>query len=478
MDAKDTVESRKVQSLKSKLFHLCLLEQQSTGSSSVPYVPRDSSPRKYNELNYQWNTRKGVIQPLGYYIPKETPDVQNAIFCGRRLGIRVVPKGGGHSMEKYSFGDSGSVIIDLRNLSSIHVDSVQKTAVVGAGTLMGPLAWALWINGGFGIGGGLCGTVGVAGYTMGGAYGFWGKRFGMAADRVLEMEMVDADSHVHVVNAAKNKDLFWALLGAGGGNFEIVTSFKFKLVHFEPFRVTYIVNHYTPDMFLQVFTEWQTFNYAERKNGLYPRLTVGDALITLEIVDVDLSAAQVQHLKESFPSPPPNLKDSASLSTISYLELVARVNSEPILKHPSELGRINRMDNSRVSIRTKSYYSSKVLSSSEIESLRVIFNIMPDQANMTVIFYPYGEAVNRIPPNATAFVHRNALFDALILPTTLIGETEGTKTKVINWIKQFDGVARKILDNGESYQNHIDGELKSSSLYMARYYGPNSERLM
>jgi FAD/FMN-containing dehydrogenase len=73
--------------------------------------------------------------------------------------------------------------------------------------------------------GGGCNTVGAAGgFTMGGGYSSFARRFGTAAGSVLEMEVVTANGAVLVVNEHQHPDLFWALRGGGGGTFGVVTS--------------------------------------------------------------------------------------------------------------------------------------------------------------------------------------------------------------------------------------------------------------
>ena len=95
--------------------------------------------------------------------------------------------------------------------------------------------------------GGVEPTVSLGGYTLGGGHSPIGRKFGLAADNVLEIEMVTANGDVVIVNGQETKttdcngnvhtssdtDLFWALRGGGGGTFGIVTKFTYKL-HYSP----------------------------------------------------------------------------------------------------------------------------------------------------------------------------------------------------------------------------------------------------
>jgi len=82
----------------------------------------------------------------------------------------------------------------------------------------------------FGLAGlmGSSSVVGVVGYTLGGGFGWLGRKYGFNADGVREADVVMADGEMLRVSAYEHPDLFWGLKG-GGGNFGIVTSMEFAL---------------------------------------------------------------------------------------------------------------------------------------------------------------------------------------------------------------------------------------------------------
>jgi FAD/FMN-containing dehydrogenase len=75
---------------------------------------------------------------------------------------------------------------------------------------------------------GNCGTIGMAGLTLGGGYGPLSPRHGLAADNLLGAEVVLANGQRVRANAVDHPDLYWALRG-GGGNFGVVTSMRIRL---------------------------------------------------------------------------------------------------------------------------------------------------------------------------------------------------------------------------------------------------------
>lgn len=72
---------------------------------------------------------------------------------------------------------------------------------------------------------GECPSVGLAGgFTQGGGHSTLSTSFGLAADQVLEYEVVTADGEILTVSPEENEDLYWALSGGGGGTYAVVTS--------------------------------------------------------------------------------------------------------------------------------------------------------------------------------------------------------------------------------------------------------------
>jgi FAD/FMN-containing dehydrogenase len=94
---------------------------------------------------------------------------------------------------------------------------------VGAGAIWMEVYDAVTTTAGRYVQGGGCTTVGVAGLVLGGGFGSFSKGFGTAAANLLEAEVVTADGAVRIANPVRNRELFWALKGGGGGTFGVVT---------------------------------------------------------------------------------------------------------------------------------------------------------------------------------------------------------------------------------------------------------------
>src|ERR1043166_2937511 len=155
----------------------------------------------------------------------DVADVIRSVNFGRDNGLLVSIRGGGHNAGGLGLCDDG-LVIDLSGIKFVLVDPKETTVKVGGGNVWGEVDHATHPFG-LAVPAGIISTTGVGGLTLGGGVGYLARKYGLTIDNLLEADMVLADGSFVTVNANQNADLFWAIRG-GGGNFGIVTSFKFR----------------------------------------------------------------------------------------------------------------------------------------------------------------------------------------------------------------------------------------------------------
>jgi hypothetical protein len=178
----------------------------------------------YNETRKVYN---GMINkhPGMFAMCVDVADVMASVNFGRENNLLVAVRGGGHNGGGLGLCDEG-LVIDLSGLKFIRVDTSNSTVRVGGGNLWGEVDHATHPFG-LAVPAGIISTTGVGGLTLGGGVGHLSRKYGLTIDNLLEADMVLADGSFVTVNSSQNSDLFWAIRG-GGGNFGIVTSFKFQ----------------------------------------------------------------------------------------------------------------------------------------------------------------------------------------------------------------------------------------------------------
>jgi FAD/FMN-containing dehydrogenase len=391
-------------------------------------------------------------------------DVVLAVLWARNTGTPFAVRGGGHNYMCASSSDG--LIISTRAMAKATVRGSRLRAQ--AGVRNRDLA-RLLPEGGAGaylLPGGNCPNVGVAGLTLGGGIGPNAPWAGLAADRLREVTMVTAAGDVVTASPSQNSGLFWGLRGAAGGNFGVVTELVYDMVEVPVTRATTFVFWFTgADACRQAGSAWQQVrtNGARSVSGTWlavrddagPRVRVkGQAL---------LGEAGARDLLAPLFAIPADTADVVERSWWdAYAWYVAPVS-------PSN------------TFWDRSLYAERDLSEETLSDVIDVVSRAPitdGQFGGCQILGWVGGAVNDVPANATAYVHRGASailevmsgWPAAIDPTAW---PTPVPRSIGDWVAEL---WETLLphSNGQSYQNFPDPGLND---WGRAYYGSNLDRL-
>ncbi|HUN38043.1 MAG TPA: FAD-binding oxidoreductase [Trebonia sp.] len=439
--------------------------------------PGDTS---YDTSKRLFDPRFDGLRPAGIAYCHSAGDVATCLAFARKFAVPVAARSGGHSYAGWS--STTGLIIDVTPLHEVIVNGT--TATIGAGARLIDVDNRLYASG-RALPGGSCPTVGIAGLTLGGGLGVTGRAYGLTCDNLEQVEIVTADGRVRYATRKDHPDLFWACQGGGGGNFGIVTRFIFRT--WPALDMSYFFLHWPWSQAASVVAGWQSWaphapsplwsnlHLAAAPYGLVPSVQVGGAYLGSAS---DLSG-QLDALYQAVGSYP----YSAYTNQASYLHAMlvmagcsGRSVAECRLPSQGSLGTL-----SRASQYAKSDFFTRPLTGRGIDALLHGVEAMqsvPGAAGGVggIALDALGGAINRVRPDATAFIHRNALFGAQYTTNWPDGAASAEVGSQHAWLRAFWQSMRPYA-SGQAYQNYIDPDLTARGAWKAAYYGPNFARL-
>lgn len=449
----------------------------------------------YYQARLQFDPRFDDARPSGIAYCATPADVSACLAFARRFGVPIAARSGGHSYGGWS--TTSGLVIDVSLMSRVTVDAATGTARVGAGTRLIDLYNELAAHG-RAVPGGSCPTVGVAGLALGGGVGVVGRLYGLTCDNVVAVQIVTADGVVRECGQASDPDLFWACRGGGGGSFGVVTEFTLR-------------THPAPDLVLfflrwpwsqagQVVSAWQSWapsapdelwsnlHLSGAPGGAEPQISVGGTYAG--------GIAQAQPLLERLYAAVGSGPSSTFVQSEPYLSVMlveagcAGLSvAQCHLPWQNPAGEFERVPE----LAKSDFYTAK-LPPAGIRTLLAQVQRMQLVSGATgaaggVAFDACGGAINRVSPDATAFVHRDALFLAQYTTTWTAqrsggtpepggpGGAAGARSAAVRrqraWLQSFHAAMRPYA-SGEAYQNYADPDLAD---WQRAYYGANYPRL-
>ncbi|GAA3626032.1 FAD-dependent oxidoreductase [Flavivirga jejuensis] len=241
------------------------------------------------------NTRFGY-QPVSVAYCKDASHVQYCVkFCSQNnKAFRI--RSGGHQHEGMCSGN-GVIIIDLSEMNKIeYIDNQPNQAWIPVGKQLDSVYTELEKEKQI-IPGGGCQSVNVGGLTQGGGWGYSIRKFGMTCDSILAAEIVLANGTIEIVSEENQPELFWALKGGGGGNFGVVTRFKFQLSALTDYVTTFGLTWKHPEDVKEVIRVWMNL-HASTEVELDPALSSSCTMILANPDEKDLDCDGIRELEE------------------------------------------------------------------------------------------------------------------------------------------------------------------------------------
>jgi hypothetical protein len=409
-----------------------------------------SNHEAYEKVRQLWNGMANkrptaIAQCLG------TADVIHCIKFAREHDLLTAIRGGGHNAAGNASCDNGFVI-DLSKMKGVRVDPFAKTARAQAG-----VTWAEFDHETqcFGVAttGGTFPLTGISGLTLGGGLGYLARRFGLTCDNLLSADVVTADGEMCVTNSDENKDLFWGLRG-GGGNFGVVTSFKYQLHPVGPVVLGGLILH-PIDKAGEAVKFYREFTQAspEELTTLFAFLTTPDAHPIVAFI-VCYSGDLQQGEKVITP-----LRKFAT-PIADMVQPMPYVAVQSLSKDLYPSGRLN-------------YWKStflKTLNDNAIETMISNFQKVPSKFSLVVI-EQLGGAAKRVDRESTAFGDRDADY-SLIITSAWVDPSENDKN--IQWTRNTLNAMRPF-SRDSVYVNYLDAGEEER---VRNAYGANYEKLV
>ncbi len=169
-------------------------------------------------------------RPTGIARCLDAKDVANALAFAQANDLEIAVRGGGHNPAGHCAVDDG-LVIDLSRMRNVEVDQENGVAVSEGGATWLDFDAATQAHG-LVTPGGVVGSTGVTGLTLGGGIGHLTAQHGLTCDNLIAAELVTPAGEVIRASKGENPELLWGLRG-GGGNFGVVTRVELRLHRLE-----------------------------------------------------------------------------------------------------------------------------------------------------------------------------------------------------------------------------------------------------
>ncbi|KAF5802059.1 putative tetrahydroberberine oxidase [Helianthus annuus] len=462
-----------------------------TSISKLIFTPLNSSfesiwEARVNNLRF---IKPSTPRPSVIVTPIDDTQIQASLFCTKKHGYEIRIRSGGHDFE----GVSSSavvpfVMLDLVNMKSIDVDVGNKTAWVQAGALLGEVYYSIsQKTNTLYFPAGVCPNVGVGGYMGGGGYGNLVRKYGTAADNVLDVLFMDVNGNI-LDRKSMGEDLFWALRGGGASSFGIVLAWKLGLVPVPEIVTVFVVNitleengtdifykyqyvapRMDPNLLIRVRMSSEFIGNTTKKTVrmLFEGLYLGKIDTLLTLLDKDFPELK---LKQE------NCEEMSMVQSSIVLAIQGFTSSTPTEALLNQSAILRRQSNAKVKL---DYVRTPIPKSGLRKIWRKMFE---NDRSELLIMYTFGGKMEEYSETAIPYPHRAGVLYQLYKGVSFVDQTSDTtptSLKRIKWLRRFDKFLKPYVSKNprEAYVNYIDLDLgvgsetyKEASVWGERYW--------
>jgi FAD/FMN-containing dehydrogenase len=419
-------------------------------ADAILLVPGDAAYARY-DVAHNLRTK---LDPALRALCRTPAGVARMVEWVRDRNLPFAVRCGGHSYE--GFSQSRSVVIDLRPMAEARVDKAARVLTIGSGASLGA-AYQAVAKRGLALAAGSCPTVGISGHTLGGGYGLLARPFGLTADNLLGVTLVDAGGRAVEADASREPDLFFACRGGGGGSFGIATGFRFRLhpvTHVVTFRAAWTLPLAAArDLFLA----WQSWA-ATAPAAMTPLLTIASVApgrFAMRCVGQSVGSerearAALGRLAGAAPGAGVTVTTRTFAGAVAYF---SGGSSYPVLY-----------------MKAKSDYATRPVGEDGALAFLTALTRQPP-GNVSVLCDAYGGAIADLADDATAFAHRRGTLYSVQYYASWTGAAE-TPARLASLGAVYDALHPHM--SGAAYVNYPDLDLAG---WPEAYWGANLPRL-
>ena len=385
------------------------------------------------------------ISPAGVAYCATPADVSACLTFAHRSDLAVTPRSGGHSFAGWS--TTKGLVVDVSKMNG--VSYAHGRATVGAGASLIEVYDKL-ADHGVSIPAGTCPSVGIGGLTLGGGFGVVSRKYGLTCDTLESVRIVTADGRLLTCDATHHADLYWACRGGGGGNVGVAVGYTFRT---HPARnVTVFFLHWQWERASAAVKAWQSWA-STAPDGLWSTLHLKRENGSLDVQIGGLFLGGAQECERLLA---PLVSRIGPVST-RYVKVRSYRAAMRIMASCSTTARCVEP---RAVFNAKSHLAYRELTA---EGIFTLVAGVAREGGHAVLLDALGGRIGRVAPDATAFPHREALYNILYY--------SGGSDRY--WLDRLHTEMNPHFGD-HAYVNCIDPGLPN---WRQAYYGGNAPRL-